>query len=574
MFAFCIIGSFEAKRNLLGSSDLEKYLEKNEFSIKKNWTEYDSLVLPIPKTCSVVNILSDTQAEEKHQELPTTIEYWDEYGNYFMKSVKLSAQGGYSLNYPIKNQAVDFDDAEIKFGNWVSVDSFHIKKFYQDVFRGQCIVAYWLTEQVYQTRPYGERRPWDYLNSIDSVETSTGEFSRDFDNFNSEGLAHPDGFPIKVFFNGKNAGVYAFCLKKSRENYNLKKKNQKHILLDGAIDHDFFTANGNVSNSWTMFEVKNPKISKDIEGNDYDGDHPKEPSDDYMEAKDAIRRLSTAVPVILSQPNDEMKKAKFAEFFNVPFIIDYDLISEISYNWDGYSRNWIWITNDGLKWTPTSYDLDSSFGILYMGINGSYIQPNPEILGTWDRLPTGDHLLKGLYRDEMKARYKELRDKNIFTTRNIIGLFEEWIKRIGYDNLKEDIEKIVLSPYIENGKVVNDSNGDPILIPSTPTYRDDRYLYKNSPREGGCYNSIRRVKNWLNARIEQLDEYFNYSQISTPTPTPMPSLSSSSPTKAMKNMSSGSIVGIVTGSVGLVIAIIVLILVIRKKNDQESLVTA
>jgi len=410
-------------------------------------------------------------------------------------------------------------------------------------------------------------------DSLDSVETSIGDFSRDFDNIDNEGLAHPDGFPVKVFFNGKNAGIYAFCLKKSRDNYNLKKKNQKHILLDGVIDHDFFTANGNVSSAiWSMFEVKNPKISKDINGNDYDGDFPTEPSDDFKEAKDAIRRLSTAIPVTLSQPNDEMKKAKFAEFFNIPFLIDYDLISQFTYNWDGYARNWIWITNDGLKWTPTSYDLDSIFGTKVTFYNSSFTQSNPEILGIWDRLPTGNSLLKGLYRDEMKARYKELRDKHIFTTRNIVGLFEEWVKRIGYDNLKEDIEKIVLSPYIVDGKVVNDSNGNPIMVPHTPTYRDIRYLYKYLPTEGGCYNSIRRVKNWLNARIEQLDEYFNYNQTSTPTPTPTPTPSP----KAKNNMSSGSVIGLVTGSVGLVsgiIAMILLVLVLRRKNDRESLAT-
>ena len=35
-------------------------------------------------------------------------------------------------------------------------DSFHIKKYYIDDFRGQCVVGYWLTEQVYKTYPYGD----------------------------------------------------------------------------------------------------------------------------------------------------------------------------------------------------------------------------------------------------------------------------------------------------------------------------------------------------------------------------------------------------------------------------------
>ena len=88
------------------------------------------------------------------------------------------------------------------------------------MFRGQCIVGYWLTEQMYQTRPYGERRPWDYLNSFNNVDGANGSFSKDYD---TGALAHPDGFPVKVFFNGKNAGIYAFNLKKDRANYYCKK---------------------------------------------------------------------------------------------------------------------------------------------------------------------------------------------------------------------------------------------------------------------------------------------------------------------------------------------------------------
>ena len=97
-------------------------------------------------------------------------------------------------------------------------------------------------------------------------------------------MAHPDGFPVHLFFNGKDAGIYAFNIKKDRSNYNCKKTNQKQIILDGVLGGTFWTANGNLRQTgesgvgpiWNDFEIRNPKINKDINGDDYDGDNPKE----------------------------------------------------------------------------------------------------------------------------------------------------------------------------------------------------------------------------------------------------------------------------------------------------------
>lgn len=427
----------------------------------------------------------------------------------------LNAQGSSSMSYYIKNQAIDLDDgSEIKFGHWPAFDSFHIKKYFIDVFRGQCIVGYWLTEQMYQTKPYGEKRPWDYLNSFSAINGANGKFAEDFD---SGAMAHPDGFPVHVFFNGKDAGIYTFNIKKARGNYYMKKDKQQQIILDGHLGTTFWTANGDLSqtgveggNIWHDFEIRNPKISKDIDGNKYDGDNPKEPSDDYATTKTAIERLTTAISLTLAEETTEAQKSKFAEFFNIPFFIDYELISQVIYNYDGYDKNWIWCCWDGGLWCPTSYDMDSIFGQSWDGA-GYVNNSDTTILGQSDSLPTGNSLLKGLYQTELRARYKELRDIGIFSVDNIVGLMEKWVNTCGYDNLKTDIEKIATSPYLEDGEVVLDDDNNPILIPNTPSYRDGSKTYQYAPTTGGWYNSILRIKNWLEHRISTLDAYYNYN---------------------------------------------------------------
>mgnify|MGYP004596971979 CR=1 FL=1 len=466
-----------------------------------DWSDSDFVELPLPRSCAIVNITTPSQAVTKSANINCSIEFWDKDGNYFKKPIILNAQGSSSMGYDIKNQAIDITDgSKIKFGNWCPMDSFHIKKYYIDVFRGQCIVGYWLGEQMYKTRQYGKQRPYDYLRTQPSYNGSaSGTFATDY---NSGALCHPDGFPVKVFFNWKNAGIYAFNLKKDRSNYNCKKDNQKNIILDGIIGTSFFMANGDLTQKgeegetiWGDFEVRNPKIKKDIDGNDYDGDMPKEPSDSYSVTKEAIRNLTKVIPSIKAANSDEDKKKLFEASFNLDFLIDYDLQGQVIYNYDGYRKNWIWCCWDGKLWTPTFYDQDSIFGQHWNGT--SNVDGTKVILGSDESLPTS--VLHSLYKSEMDKRYKELRDKKIFDVDNIVGLLNKWVNLCGYDNLKEDITEIV----------VNDVNGK--SVPSTPSYRDGALIYPSNPTTGGWYNSVNRVQLWLVERIKYLDEYFNYN---------------------------------------------------------------
>lgn len=495
--------------NNAAANDIKEALANIGFFIVNDWSDKTNLDLPIPRTCAILNIGTNSQAETKSDDIQTTVQYWDMDGNYFKKSVTLNAQGQSSLNYKIKNQAIDFNDGtKIRFGGWVPCDSFHVKKYFIDVFRGQCVVGYWLTEQVYNTRQYGKRRPWDYIIDTSSVSSARGSFKKDF---NTGALAHPDGFPVHVFFNGVDAGVYAFMLKKDRNNYYCKKDDQTNIILDGSLGTDFFTAGGTISSDlWSDFEVRNPKIATDINGDPYDGDNPTEPSNDYATAKANIARLTTAIAAVNAEATAEAKKAKFQEYFNLPFIIDYDLIAQVIYHYDGFRKNWIWLTNDGDVWAPTLYDMDSIFGQNYDG--NEYVPTSTEtVLGTSADLPTSFLKADGIFWSEVKARYKALRDAKVFDVDNITGLLDKWLGQCGYDNLKKDIEEIATSPYLVNGSVVKDESNNPILVPNTPSYRDGSLTYQYQPTTGGWYNSVARVRNWLTQRLAMLDEYYEYN---------------------------------------------------------------
>lgn len=505
----------------------------------------DSYVeLPLPRIAAQVRIYASKLPTTKQDDIEAEIEYNDKDGNYFRKPVILNSQGSSSMSYIDKktgergNIAIDINDgSKIKFGDFPAQDSFHLKKYYIDAFRGQCIVGYHLIEQMYMTRPYGERRPWDYLNTNNSVENGTGSISKDFDNCSK---SHPDGFPIRIIWVNSSTkketvmGVYAWNLKKSREVYNVDKKKAENIILDGKINSSSLFG-GAVD--WTKFEIRNPKSLLDINGNKYDGDNPKELSDTdslSKKVKGYITRLSGAMADLKTNNNKET----FENYFNVPFFIDYFLQSQVTYNADGFDKNWIWGTLDGQKWNPNIYDEDSIFGL--NAATGAYIIKNSDkqtILGLSTVLPT--YYLSQLYETEIKERYKELRDVGVFTVDNIVGLLESWLNSVGYDNLKEDLTiynethsyrsgdlndgwEIVgwtnKEDTYNNEKTYNE--GDTCIfykfsfkatktiigIPPTST------IYEHGPIHiMGFYNSIGRVKRWLVNRINFLDSNYKYN---------------------------------------------------------------
>lgn len=490
--------------------------------------------LPIPRIAAQVRIYASKLPTTKQDDIEAEIEYNDKDGNYFRKPVILNAQGSSSMAYYVKNMAIDIaDGSEIKFGDFPTQDSFHLKKYYIDAFRGQCIVGYWLMEQVYKSRPIGQQYPYEYIYSNNSVTDGFGDLKKDF--FNGA-KCHPDGFPIIItWVNSKTneetwMGVYAWNLKKSKEVYQCDKKKAENIILDGVID-DVTIFGGTVD--WTAFEIRNPKSLITINGKKYDGDNPKELSETdslSKKVKDYITRLAGAKSAL----NEANTKETFEKYFLVQPFIDYYIISQVIYHIDGFRKNWIWTTWDGMRWTPTLYDVDSIFGSHW---EGTYVYKNStksDILGTKSCMG-----LNELYADDIKNRYAELRGKGVFTVENIVNLLQSWLDKIGYDNISKEIESYPETPsYRDSGlnegwRLVDYSGSGTTAYDAEKTYSKNdtcsyggylfqattevtgvapvSKIYENKPKIFGYYNSIQRVANWIKKRLSYLDSIYEYT---------------------------------------------------------------
>ena len=482
--------------NLKGNSvnNIKDALKANGFDVKTpiDWSDSAFIQINEPRF-AIVNITGiDSMPTSKTQNLHAWMEFWDRQGNYFKKRVIANAQGASSMADPKKNISIDIcndewigdDTTKVRIGDWVPQDSFHLKAYYLDFFRGVSAVCYKFYNEIVRTRGFMYDRPWKKAlidtSRLGVVAKSLGNINvGDFDLLVDNGArCVPDGFPFACYLNGEFYGVFSWQLKKHRDNYHLDKSTDTNIHLDGWLDAKSFWG-GNIN--WSQFEVRNPKSLYSIGGNKYDADVAQEEIageeevNSWIEGgklpdgtvisnkikknllitakvKKYIVNLSNAISVIenamntyeaSSKTNDDLNKFKavYEKFFDPENIIDYIIFSDVTYNLDGFAANWQWFTYDGKKWWVGVYDCDRTFGL----VGGStQIQPLMSHIFPNSNLPQ-KYIVK-YYTEKLNARYCELANSGILSSNHLFNCIYDWTTRIGSSFYKAEYEKWKDSP--------------------------------------------------------------------------------------------------------------------------------
>ena len=505
--------------NLQGNSvnNIQDALKANGFDVKTpiDWSESSFIQIPEPRF-AIINVSNiDSMPTTKTQNKKAFLEFWDMQGNYFKKHAILNAQGNSSMGFIKKNVAIDFCDDEwtgdetpkVRIGEWVPQDSFHMKAYYTDFFRGVGAVSYKLYDQIVRTRGNMYDRPWKKalveMNKISFTTKSLGNpHVGDYSLLTDTGArCFPDGFPCAVYLNGNFYGIFSFQLKKHRDNYHLDKSIAENIHLDGILGHaSFFGGKDNID--WSQFEIRNPKGLYAIGGNKYDADIRQEEIAGQTEVdswitsgtlpdgteisskikknllftakvKQIIENLSDSLPKVIeakdkyegtkSETDLQAMKVLFEKYFDVDNLVDYVILSDLIKNTDGFEKNWQWFSYDGVKLYVGLYDCDQSFGSKDHGYSIS--EPLSTHVSSFIKRPEG--FIVNYYQEELSNRYKELADKGIINANNIFGLLKDWCLRIGTDFFKEEYRKWNDSPCIadsivrsEYWNVVKDTNGN------------------------------------------------------------------------------------------------------------------
>lgn len=502
-------------------NNIQDALKANGFSVKTpiDWSDSSFIQIPEPRL-AIINITNiDSMPTTKQDNKKAFLEFWDRQGNYFKKYAILNAQGNSSLAFKKKNVAIDLcndewigdDTPKVRIGNWVPQDSFHMKAYYTDFFRGVGAVSYKLYDQIVRTRGNMYDRPWKKalldMSKIGTTTKSLGNpYVGDYELLTDTGArCFPDGFPVAVYLNGEFYGIFSFQLKKHRDNYHMNKSTAEHVHLDGTINYNILW-NGTIvwGTGDNGFEVRNPKNLYAIGGNKYDADIKQEEiaGEDEVntwiaagqlpdgttisskikknlqmtaKVKKYIQDFANTINIIKtaassyeesSKTDEDLKafKVVFEKYYDVENLVDYVIFSDIERNGDGFSKNWQWFTYDGIKWWVGLYDCDCSFGGFFTG--DQIKNPITDHLNTSTNLPNG-FIIK-YYAAELTNRYKYLADKGIVSADNIFSLIQDWCMRIGTEFFKEEYKKWADSPCIADSvvrsdywEVILDGNGNP-----------------------------------------------------------------------------------------------------------------
>lgn len=448
---------------------LNKNIASRLAKIEDRLSKDAEIIIPKPQL-AYVNLITPKMPTSKTDDIQAEMEFDDRQGNVFRKKLIINAQGTSSLGLPKKNISIDvmdenYDDSHtIKFGDWVAQDGFHLKSYMLDGMRVKAMAAYDFYESMLLTRSETRNRVWKRLQLPSSIPATSNNIADTYLQIDNGAKNHPSGFPCILSVNGEFYGIYCWQLKKHRDNYHQKKDNAGHIHLDGNISNTLlWEANGVINwNKWAGkemesdaiqnndgIEVRNPKKLILVDGSEYDADTNageliSDASANYNPSnKDMVRTasvraniesLSRRVYSLTQMSKGAEKKAAIAEVFDVDSIIDFIIFGQITGNDDGYKKNWQWVTYDGLKWAVNAYDLDGVWG----WSSWNYYPP----FSTWIHNDTPPiTLVIENYLDEIKSRYKELRDKGVIDLAKIMQPLVNYIKIIGIDNYDLEFER-------------------------------------------------------------------------------------------------------------------------------------
>ena len=215
-----------------------------------------------------------------------------------------------------------------EFKNWGAHNDFVLKADYIDILHARNVVSAKLWGKVVKSRSDYNTLPEELRNSPNSGAI--------------------DGFPIKVFINGKYQGLYNWTIPKSDWMFGINENNSPSVALSAE-----FNDNGNLS-----FRYNPCNFNQDWSG--IDGDYWS------IEAgKNRKEGIKTLFNNIIFTTKDGWING---ETIDIQSAIDYYIFQDIILGTDGLAKNMILLNYDNkLKWYLSPYDMDATFDLDWNG---------------------------------------------------------------------------------------------------------------------------------------------------------------------------------------------------------------
>lgn len=341
-------------------------------------------------------LTGDMTGISKKNPVDMVAEYVDN-GNRFSNKCTLKWQGASSLNYPKKNFTIKLG-SKVDFG-YGKQKKYCLKANYIDHSHARNIVSARLWSEIVASRSRYEELPKEIKESPNN------------------GVIN--GFPIKLYLNGKYEGIYTLNIPKDAWMFNMDDEVEEHCVLCGE----------NYGSGCFRAAAK-------IDGSDW--------SDEIHDKVPAIilKRWNEIISFVMDSADEEFKE-NIDNYIDLESLIDYYIFAYVSCGLDSMGKNQIYCTYDGQKWYASMYDMDSTWGLYWNG--SSFVSKEYRCQEDYESMKNerkGNLLferISTLFHEEIVERYEVLRD-DVLSINNIICKFEKFTDLISSDLYTEDIE--------------------------------------------------------------------------------------------------------------------------------------
>ena len=377
----------------------------------------------------------------------------------------LEVQGSSSASFPKKNWTISFfkDDSrttgkKIKIGYMLEHSELVFKANFVDNTHCRNLAMNKLWHQMCESRHGFPKFEPDFANLNSGVGLQS---------MPTGATGHVDGYPAVLYLNGFFYGLGSLNIGKKRENYNLKSNDQNHIQLDpeGSVNLYNFPVDptlGGLGN----FDIRRPSTWGE------------QAQDNYLRLRDFLKKSQS-----------DMAALGIDNYINRKNMMDYIILCQVCHLWDHLHKNTLYTTWDGQIWSFMPYDLDTVWGLHFLGnyyLEDGVTERNPatELLipagsanNNWGTLAK----FRNIYGDAIDERYKQLREEKIIDLQNVFSICEKLARTYPYALFAADDTRWNTVP--------------------------GGTIYQTLQQTG----SLKQIYEWLSVRIPLCDAYFNYS---------------------------------------------------------------
>lgn len=308
-------------------------------------------------------------------------EIWVEYvdgDEHFEGFAHLKVQGSSSLRYAKKNYTIkffnDIDGQEkmpVDLG-WGAQNTYCLKANWIDRTHARNVVTAKLASQVQQKYGLLTQAPCN---------------------------GPVDGFPVEIYSNGDFLGLYTFNIPKGAWQFGMDSDNPNHTVVCGE---GWEPAN--------LFHGEPDFTTWELEAGE--------------ESEETLENLRVLFDFVMNSTDEEFVE-HFEEHLSLDAALNYYVMLDVAYLPDNTGKNMILASYDGVKWYLSLYDLDTSWGAQWTGLelceyDNKLVKQSENYL--FERM-------EQCFPEELANRYFELR-QDILSNEHIMEEFISFRDRI------------------------------------------------------------------------------------------------------------------------------------------------